>query len=417
MKQFLGLGLVSTLNIALAFVYQWYVITTLGAGHKTDALLIGALVPQMLQAIAASVLAPVLVPIFSGESEERLVNDAWIILLAVTAVTGLISIILYFSVEVWISLVAPGFPSSDRELLVQLVQIQLVGGVLLAGNGVLTAVHHARLNFLRAEVAPLISGVIALIAVYWLLPVYGVVAAAVVIVVKALVETFILFSVVGFPRLLNFRSAALIEAWRRMKPLLLGVVYYKSDVAVDRYLLSQASGGSLSLYYLAQQIHGAASLVLTKALIAPVTPVLSRLQKAKDRSGFRGMYHRRLQQVAILCLLVMAVWWLVGRSILDLTVGYKNFDERSVGELWLVVVLLGGMFAGAVLGQLCSSAFYAVGDTRTPTVMSIITYTCYIPCKIYAFGLWGVPGLALSTSIYYLLNFGIQAVLIERQEQ
>lgn len=415
MRQFLGLGLVSTLNIALAFLYQWYVITTLGAGHKTDALLIGAVVPQVLQAIAASLLTPVLVPIFSGEREDRLVNDAWIILLAVAAIAGFISIVLFVLAEAWIPLISPGFPFSDRELLVQLAQIQLVGGVLLAVNGVLSAVHHARLNFFRAEVAPLISGGIALLAVYWLLPVYGVIVAAVVVVVKAGIETFLMLPAIGFPRALSVKSVALVEVWRRMKPLLLGVAYYKSDTVVDRYLLSMASGGTLSLFYLAQQIHGAATLVLTKALIAPMTPLLSRFQKAQDKANFRSAYHHRLMQVAVFCLLVMLMWWLVGQTVLGVVVGYKNFDQRSVEDLWSIIILLGGMFAGAVLGQLCSSAFYATGDTRTPTAMSIVTYTCYIPCKIYAFGLWGVPGLALAASVYYLLNFGIQAVLIERR--
>jgi peptidoglycan biosynthesis protein MviN/MurJ (putative lipid II flippase) len=367
----------------------------------------------MLQAIAASLLTPVLIPIFAGERDEKLVSDAWTVLLVVTAISGLISIVLFISISAWMPLISPGFPSHDRELLARMVGIQLMGGILLAVNVVLTAVHHARLSFLRAEVAPLASGVIALIVLYWALPVYGVIAAAVITVVKAGVETFLLLSAIGLPRVLNFKSAALIEAWRRMRPLLLGVVYYKSDVAVDRYLLSMANSGSLSLYYLAQQIHSAASLVLTKALISPMVPVLSRFHKAKEMSGFRDVYRRRLKQIAILCLLVVLIWWFIGRPMLGGVVGHKNFDQRSVGELWSIVILLSGMFAGAVLGQLCSSVFYAVGDTRTPTAMSVITYTCYIPCKIFAFSLWGVPGLALTTSIYYLLNFAIQAVLIE----
>jgi peptidoglycan biosynthesis protein MviN/MurJ (putative lipid II flippase) len=78
-------------------------------------------------------------------------------------------------------------------------------------------------------------------------------------------------------------------------------------------------------------------------------------------------------------------------------------------------VLLGGLWIGGLLGSLTSSAFYAVGDTQTPTWMTVVLYTLYVPLKFWAFYRWGMEGLAISISGYYLLSVGIQLLLLYRK--
>ena len=74
------------------------------------------------------------------------------------------------------------------------------------------------------------------------------------------------------------------------------------------------------------------------------------------------------------------------------------------------------MFLGGVGGQICSSSFYACGDTTTPTRMSMLTYTAYIPGKVAGFYFGGVMGLAIVTSIYYITNLSLQVYLLEKKQ-
>jgi putative peptidoglycan lipid II flippase len=80
------------------------------------------------------------------------------------------------------------------------------------------------------------------------------------------------------------------------------------------------------------------------------------------------------------------------------------------------MVWLGGMFVGGAIGQGLSSSFYALGDTKTPTKISVCTYTLYIPIKILAFHFFSMMGLALATSIYYLTNVALQAYGLQRRK-
>jgi len=68
--------------------------------------------------------------------------------------------------------------------------------------------------------------------------------------------------------------------------------------------------------------------------------------------------------------------------------------------------------AGA-MGWVTASAFYAMGDTRTPTRMSVIIYTLHVPAKVFVFLRFGLLGLAVVTSAYLFLNLIIQIVLLE----
>jgi peptidoglycan biosynthesis protein MviN/MurJ (putative lipid II flippase) len=104
----------------------------------------------------------------------------------------------------------------------------------------------------------------------------------------------------------------------------------------------------------------------------------------------------------------------VGEPLLRLMIGHGGITAQNVHQLWWIMVALTGLLIGGASGQVISGAFYAVGDTRTPTMLFIITYTVYIPIKIVVFLRYGVVGLAVVTSIHLAINFLLQLVVLER---
>ncbi len=416
MKQTIQLGTLSAANIGIAFLFQWYVLTQLGPGMETDALFAGMTLPQLVLAVISGSLMHVLVPLLAGEDEDRLRHDAWGFFVLVGGLFGLLATILYVTAPWWIPLTVPGFNEAGKVLTVELTRIQMIGMVFAAINGVQWATYHARQQFVWAEFTPILASAFALLLLIWALPRYGVVAAAWISTLRMALQTLLLAPSMGQPVWPDLRSPAISTAWQRIKPLLLGTAYYKTDPLVDRFLLSIASSGSLSLYYLAQQIYGAVNQVLNKAISAPLVPLLSKLHKAGDRDGFRRAYHRKLLQVAALSFAGLLVVGLFGQTMLDLLVGHGNVSAANVEELWWIMIWLGGVFVGGGAGQICSSSFYACGDTITPTRMSMLTYTAYIPGKVAAFYLWGVTGLAIATSIYYMTNLSLQVYLLEKKQ-
>lgn len=408
MKQAVQLGALSAANIGLAFLFQWYALTELGPGVATDALFAGMTIPQLVLAVISGSLMHVLVPLLAGESEEHLRHDAWALLALIGGLFGLLAVLLYVLAPWWVPLTVPGFDAAGQALTVGLTRIQLIGMVFAAVNGVQWAAYHARQKFVWAEFTPILASASALLLLVWALPRFGVIAAAWISTLRMGLQTLLLAPGMGRPVRPNLKSAAIRQAWQRIKPLLLGTAYYKTDPLVDRFLLSTANSGSLSLYYLAQQIYGAVNQVLNKAIVAPLVPMLSKLHKAGDRDGFRRAYHRKLMQVGVVSVAGLIILGLFGQGMLDLLVGHGNVSANNVAELWWIMIWLGGMFMGGALGQISSSSFYALGDTTTSTRIGIYSYTLYIPAKFALFYYLGISGLALVTSMFFLANLFLQ---------
>jgi len=415
MKQTLQLGILSAANIGIAFLFQWYVFTQLGPGIETDALFAGMTLPQLVLVVISVSLMHVLVPLLAGEDEEQLRHDAWGFFVLVGGLFGVLATILYVTAPWWVSITVPGFSDTAQALTIDLTRIQLIGMVFSAINGVQWATYHARQQFIWAEFTPILSSVLGLLLLIWMLPKYGVVAAAWINTLRMALQTLLLSPSMGKPIRPNLKSAAMQQAWQRIKPLLLGTAYYKTDPLIDRFLLSTANSGSLSLYYLAQQIFGAVSQVLNKAITSPLVPLLSKLHKAGDKDGFRRVYCRKLLQVGAISIAGLLVLILFGQAILHLLIGHGNVSANNVEELWWIMIWLSGMFVGGTMGQITSSSFYALGDTTMPTRMSVLTYTAYIPSKVFAFYYWGVMGLAIATSIYYIANLLLLIYLFNRK--
>jgi putative peptidoglycan lipid II flippase len=414
MKQTIQLGVISAANIGISFLFQWYVLTQLGPGIQTDALFAGMTLPQLVLVVISASLMHVLVPLLAGENEDTLRHDAWAFLVLIGGLFGLLATILYVSAPWWIPLTVPGFSVAGQSLTVELTRIQLVGMVFSAINGVQWAAYHARQQFIRAEVTPISSSIVGLILLIWALPRYGVVAAAWISTLRMGMQTLLLAPGMGRPVWPDLKTPAISAAWQRIKPLLMGTAYYKTDPLIDRFMLSSAATGSLSLYYLAQQIYGAVSQVINKAIAAPLVPLLSKLHKTGNRKGFNKVYRRKLIYVSSISVAGLLLLGLFGQSMLYLLVGHGNVSADNVAELWWIMICLGGVFLGGAMGQISSSSFYAIGDTSTPTRLGIFSYTFYIPVKIFLFYSAGITGLAIAASSFFLLNFIFQHIALKK---
>jgi len=413
MKQTLTLAALAGANILLTLLFQWYVITQLGVGIETDALFAGMALPTLILSVVSTSLTHVLVPLLATENEISFRQNAWGFFLGVSALFTVVALALFTTATYWVPWLVPGFSKPGQSLTVSLTRIQLVSMIFTASVSVLWSVYHARKQFIWVELSTVLSSLIALVLIVKLLAIYGVAAAALVIVLRTLLQVFWLLPGLGRWQWPQWNSTAMREAWRRIRPLLVGTSYYRTDPLVDRFLASMAPAGGLSLLYIGQQIYGVANVVVEKALAAPMVPQLAIEAAANRWPVFRSIYQKRLLIIGGLTAVGYAIFLIAGERILNLLIGHGGVTRDNVHLLWLIMVALVGFFIGGAMGQITSTTFYAMGDTRTPTRMSIVTYTLYVPAKVIAFMKYGLMGLAVVTSIYLFVNLIIQILLLE----
>lgn len=413
MKQTVTLALLAGANILITLLFQWYVITQLGVGIETDALFAGMAMPQLILTVVSTSLTHVLVPLLATEEPTEFRRNAWGFFLGISSIFTVLALVLYLTAGFWVGWLVPGFSDAARALTVSLTRIQLVSMIFTASVSVLWSIYHAKQKFVWVELSTLLATLLSLGLLVLLLPVYGVTGAALLIVLRSALQVVWLLPGLGRWIRPDWSSSAMRSAWQRIRPLLLGTAYYRTDPLVDRFLASMAPAGGLSLLYIAQQIYGVANIVAEKAIAAPMVPLLALKANAKEWIEFRRIYQRRLLAMGGLTLIGYVVLLLAGERILNLLIGHGGVTAANVHLLWLIMVALVGFFIAGAMGVVTSKTFYAMGDTSTPTKMSIVTYTLYIPAKVFGFYRYGLLGLAAVTSGYLFVNLALQILLLE----
>ncbi|MCA1567611.1 MAG: virulence factor MviN [Acidobacteria bacterium] len=414
-KQELNLAALAVCNAVLAVLSAWYIVTRTGINFETDAFFASGALPQLAFLFLSTTLLPVLVPLLATRDAERLREDAWVFFLLVTTLVGLVGLVLYVSCGVWVPLLVPGFSDEGKSLTILLTKIQLISMILNASIVTLWAAAHARRRFMWVELSGVLANLAGMLFLVYALPRFGIKAAAWNTVFYNGLKLLFLLPMLGrWPRPV-WRSMTLKEAWRLYKPFLPAQAYLRAEPLLDRFLTSMNGAGVLSLLYVAQQIYANLVLVMSKAVVAPIVPRLAVEASAEKWRDYRRTYRNRLLLIALLTCAGALLLLAFGVPALRLTIGHAGVTAENVYTLWLVMIALAGGFAASVLGQVASGAFYAAGNTKTPTKVSVLVYTLYLPLKIAVFFRYGLIGLAATVTAYYVANFLIQFFMLERE--
>lgn len=413
-RNHLLLLLLSVSNVAAVVLAQLIVLASIGPGSATDAFMAAATIPQFFMGIASVAISGAVVPLLSGEPDDRQNGDAWFLVLVAGALFLVLAVVLNLTAEWWASILFPGFTESDSALCARLAGIQIFAVVFGGANPVVAAFCYARREFLRVEVATLFAAVFSIAFLYLFLPEYGIVAAAWGFVLTPVVQMLFLLPALAWPSRFDGAMRMASQAWSRIKPVLAGSLYHKSEVVVDRYLLSMAGAGEMTLFSLAQQVFVTLAGVIGKVWGNTAIPGLSVFAKQNDRTRFGAHYRRHLILLfAISGGAYVAFLW-GGQFALSQLVGLGKISAEDTASLSLLMTCMGGVLVFGSLGVLISGAFYAMGDMRTPTIVSVASFTLFIVLKFFAFRHFGAMGVALAASGYYALNAIVLASILHR---
>jgi putative peptidoglycan lipid II flippase len=417
LKLNLSLGALASLQLAASFSLQLIVLAALGPGTSTDAFVAAQALPTVIFSILAVSLQNVWQPKLAMLSEKPVLwrkaqgtAQGQVLLLF-----GGMAVALITTARVWVPILFPGFSESQAVLTAYMSQILLIAMILNGQAALLTTAQRARDHFIIAEIVSLIATIVAAGALALILPVFGVEAAAWINLARAFIVTVILYKLAGRPPLELKRAWKEVVVWHQLRPMLAGSSIYKTGPIIDRFWSSHAPAGGITVFNLAQAGMGAFSAVLDRAISVPVVPRLARMVASQDYSGVRKLYRtcviRITLFIALLFLLMLGLKPYWGSLALNLF----RMHEPLSSQMWLISMLLLGYAHVAASGNIAVAAFYAMGDAKTPVKVGVLGFAFGALLKSLAFVVWGLPGLALATSIYYIINMAVIYILLEKK--
>ncbi len=202
---------------------------------------------------------------------------------------------------------------------------------------------------------------------------------------------------------------------RRLAPMTFGIGVYYVDLVLSRRFLSELPQGSQSYFSWAMRLCDFPQGIFVMALSTAALPSLSTFAAKKEWGELRKTYAHGLRLalfVAIPCSVALAA---LGEPLVRAIFERGAFDAVASHETAHALVWQGGaIWTVAVVRQLVP-VYYALGDTRTPVVVSAIDLGAFIALAVGLRGPMGQAGISAAVAGSSAVQMLLLVVLLRRK--
>ncbi len=206
-----------------------------------------------------------------------------------------------------------------------------------------------------------------------------------------------------------FFDPAVKDALRRLLPMTFGIGVYYIDLVLSRRFLSELPEGAQSYFSWAMRLCDFPQGIFVMALSTAALPSLATFAAKKEWTELRKTYAHGLRLalfVAIPCSVGLAI---LGEPIVRALFERGAFDAIASRETARALFWQGGaIFTVAAVRQLVP-VYYALGDTKTPVIVSAIDLCAFIALAVTLRGAMGQAGISAavagSSAVQMLLLF------------
>jgi len=351
-----------------------------GAGEELDMYFAAFRIPDFIYGILimggfTAVFLPIFSEYFEKNKEEafRMVSNLLNVLFFLLAGFALI---LFVFMPFLIQFVTPGFSGEMREATVPLARLMLLSPILLGVSAVFSGMLQYFRKFLVYSFAPVLYNAGIIVGVLFFAPALGLIGLAWGVVLGAslhfLIQVYPVFqSGFSFKNVFSFFDPSLVRMARLTAPRIVGAAAFHVNLVVITALASTLAVGSIAVLSFANNLHFLPIGVIGISLATAAFPLLSRAAAKKDDVAFQENLLRTVRTVFFFIIPVASFMFLLRSQIIQLVLGTGEFglaDIKLTGAVFGAFAL--GVFFQSLV-PLFARAFYALKDTKTPTLIGI----------------------------------------------
>ena len=409
----LVVGVMTLLAKAATLAKDLLVAYQFGRSDEVDAFLLALMLPSFVVNVIAGAAYSALIPVYvrarsrdSGAQAHRLMAwmNGWsgLVLLASTVVLAVLFPLV-------LPVIASNFAPEKRELTLKLflvvAPLVVFGGLATIWAGVLNALHRFALAAFSATVVSLVA--IAALLLYG--STGGILALAVGTVLGyvaqwALLATGLRREAVPLRWRFRGRNPDLDAVKQQTYTLMVGMLLMGSTELVDQSMAAMLDAGSVATLGYGTKIVISIVGLGAAAIGTSVFPHFSVMVAAHDWSGVRHTLKRYGQlilvaSVPLTIVIVAASEWIV--TALFERGAFSAADTLAVARVQALYALQIPFYLLGILGVRLLSA---MGKNRVVTAIAAFNVVSNIVGNAILMRWFGVAGIALSTSIVYLLS-------------
>jgi putative peptidoglycan lipid II flippase len=204
------------------------------------------------------------------------------------------------------------------------------------------------------------------------------------------------------------------ETVRRMGPVLIGTGVYAIDLVLARRFLSGFEVGAQSYFGFAQRLVDFPQGIFVMALQTATLPSLAKLAARGDRHALGETFCYGLRLSLFVGLAATALFVSLAEPLVAMLFQRGHFDALATRETSLALIAQGaGIWAVASVRQLLA-LYYAMGDTRTPVLVSALDLAVFIALALGLSGSMGHIGVSAAVAGSSMAQAALLAALMSR---
>lgn len=397
-----------------AAIKELLVAQSFGRGDEVDAFLIAFALPSFVLSIGMSALGFALVPVFVEtrqkqgiEAAQQLFSSMMLLgCIAMVAVAVLLGLLAPF----YLPLLGHGFSHTKLELTRELLY-SLLPWIIFSGIASLAAsVLNASEKFALPALIPLLTPLVTIYLVLFKANHWGIFTLAWGAAVGSLLEAMLLLRLLrGHGLRFSLRWHGLDDRIRcvlaQYGPMLTGAILMGSTAVVDQSMTAMLSSGSVAALGYANKVIGGTLSVGALALSTATLPYFSRMAAANDFAGCR----HTLKRYSLLVVSVTVPFTLLiitfSRPIVRVLFQRGAFTAVDTELVSRVQICYAIQIPFYVCGMLFVRFISAIRRNDVLMYVSAINLFLDVVLNFALMRVWHVAGIALSTSIVYIVSF------------
>lgn len=407
MKKGASLTLLTLLQMVFTLCYQLYIAVIFDLGDELDVYFASATLSLILAAVATSginySITPHLVSLIKNHGNKAFWEFAYRALNSIIVVAAVLTLSQVLLANPILKLIFGSLLEEYSVLLEDMFRLHAVGSFFSLVVGCIIAINYAIDSFYRTILIPIAGSIVQFISTFLLHDALGVFSLALSFLISQIFIACILF----LPILTGYRWVVLSanerkDFWFRTWPLFLSSTASKSDLFLDRMLVSGLAAGSISVLHYGQLIINTLSTLLSKAVAITSLRSFSWLTDRKEKLERDLLFY--IVILLKVCLIVTYNIIFFSGPTISYFLGEVLEIEGPIDQLSVIVRLYLGVLFGGVVASVLVNAFYANKRTALVAAYSSFLHIVFIPIKLVGFVGFGLLSLPFLMSIKGISN-------------
>jgi len=382
-----------------------------GAGTETDIYFAAFRVPDFVyNFLIVGGLSIAFLPLFA-EYYSRNKEEAWKITNNLLNVFSLLIIFLsavLFIFTPWlIDLITPGFSLEEKELTSALTRLMFLSPIFFGISNIFSSILHYFNRFLVYSVAPVLYNLGIIFGIVFLVPRYGIFGVGIGVIIGALAHLLIQIpSAVGcgfrYNPIFNIKHSSLREVIRLMLPRSFAVGVQQINLIVITSIASTLFAGSIAIFNFSNNLQYVPVGIFGISFAVASFPKLSKTWAQGNKEDFLNDFSSIFRQIMFLVIPASILMFLLRTQLVRVVLGSLGPGKFDWQDTILTATSLGifsiGIFASALIPLICR-AFFSFKDTKTPTLIAVISVGLNILLSFYLVSVLENPGFVYNSIV------------------